>query len=52
MSDYGTVAIAGDPWINERAQRILNDGLPPLPPEVGVIDEATRQADNADQPEE
>src|ERR1043165_2201938 len=28
---YGTVAITGDAWINERAQKILSAGLPSLP---------------------
>lgn len=31
MSDFGTVAISGHEWLDERAQRVLNRGIPPLP---------------------
>jgi hypothetical protein len=34
IGTYGTLAITADPWINERAQVILDAGLPALPPEV------------------
>lgn len=32
MGGYGTIAITGDTWINERAQEVLTRGLPRLPP--------------------
>lgn len=56
-TDYGTVAITGDTWINERAQEILTRGLPPLPvmPDelrCEALDAPDGQADNAEQQEE